>query len=372
MSHAQIIQLADTVVEQLNAGDFSQPFTAQRGYLPTFDVNNLDRMGYFRTATGYIVGGATKSGQYVGGGSEFNTQNFYRDEVKIVFSQYLDFKGHSHLIKAGFGYDDGSEYLERIANGWGSIIYTTYSGQPAFRARYYPRQDPQKSRGRTYSLFIQDSATIGDRLTVLVGLLANRDEFITETYESRTFLKFDFGEEIQPRLGFTYILDKNAQDKIYANFGRYYCMDNKSLSRAWAPLRIYRRDAYFNTAGVLLADNPQASETGKVILPGLKPTYQDEFVVGYSRPLTAKWFVDLWGQYRYMKNMAETVDETAENLKETVQSLQEMAQSGELKENPLMHQFMSKFMRQLGKAVEDVENIGKYMEQIANQLGVGD
>lgn len=76
--------------------------------------------------------------------------------------------------------------------------------------------------------------------------------------------------------------------------------------------------------------------------------------------------------YRYMKNMAETVDETAENLKETVQSLQEMAQSGELKENPLMHQFMSKFMRQLGKAVEDVENIGKYMEQIANQLGVGD
>ncbi len=282
----------------------SVPIT-QFGYLPTFDVNNLDRMGYFRTATGYIIGGATKSGQYVGGGSEFNTQNFYRDEVKVVFSQYLDFKGHSHLIKAGFGYDDGSEYLERIANGWGSIIYTTYSGQPAFRARYYPRQDPQKSRGRTYSLFIQDSATIGDRLTVLVGLLANRDEFITETYESRTFLKFDFGEEIQPRLGFTYILDKKAQDKIYANFGRYYCMDNKSLSRAWAPLRIYRRDAYFNTAGVLLADNPQASETGKVILPGLKPTYQDEFVVGYSRPLRAKWFVDLWGQYRYMKNMLE-------------------------------------------------------------------
>lgn len=282
----------------------SSPIT-ELGYLPPFDPAHLDQMGYFRTATGYIVGGAKASGQFVGGGSEFNTQNFYRDEVKVVFSQYLDFTGHSHLIKAGFGYDDGSEYLERVANGWGSIIVTTYGGKPAFRARYYPKQDVQKSRGRTYGFFLQDSATIGDRLTILAGMLVNRDEFITETYRRQRFLLFDFDQEVQPRLGFTYILDKKAQDKFYANFGRYYCMDNKSLSRAWAPLRVFRRDAYFSTAGVLLADTPQASETGKVILPDLKPTYQDEFVVGYSRPITTKWFVDIWGQSRYMNNMLE-------------------------------------------------------------------
>ncbi|MGQ9673660.1 MAG: TonB-dependent receptor [Candidatus Aminicenantales bacterium] len=275
------------------------------GYLPTFDVNNLARMGYFRTTTGYIIGGATASGQYVGGASEYNTQNFYRDEVKIVFSKYLDFRGHSHLIKLGFGFDDGGEYLERIANGWGSIIRTTYAGQAAFRARYYPKQDPQDSRGRTYAFFIQDSATIGQRLTILAGVLLNRDEFSTQTFERRRFLLFDFDQEIQPRLGFTYVLDKKAQDKIYANFGRYYCMDNKSIARAWAPLRIYRRDAYFTLAGALITDFPQPSETGKVILPNLKATYQDEWVVGYSRPITAKWFIDVWGQYRYMKNMLE-------------------------------------------------------------------
>ncbi|MFZ2053639.1 MAG: TonB-dependent receptor [Candidatus Aminicenantales bacterium] len=282
----------------------SSPITSL-GYLPKFDPNDLAGMGYFRTATGYIMGGATLSGQYVGAGSEYNTQNFSRDEVKLVFSQYLDFKGHSHLIKAGLGFDDGSEFLERIANGWGSIIVTTYGGQPAFRARYYPEQDAQKSRGRTYAFFLQDAATIGDRLTILAGVLASRDEFITETSRRDRFLLFDFDQEIQPRLGFTFILDKKVQDKVYANYGRYSCMDNKSLSRAWAPLRIYRRDAYFDTAGVLLADNPQASETGKVILPDLKPTYQDEFVLGYSRPITTKWFVDVWGQYRSMNNMLE-------------------------------------------------------------------
>jgi len=104
------------------------------GYLPPFDINNLDKMGYFQTATGYVIPPATTSGQYVGGASEYNTQNFFRDEFKLVFTKYLDFTGHSHVIKAGFSYDDGGEYLERLANGWGSIIVTTYGGQPVSAA----------------------------------------------------------------------------------------------------------------------------------------------------------------------------------------------------------------------------------------------
>lgn len=276
------------------------------GYLPAFNVNALDKMGYFRTTAQYLVGGARVSGQYVGAASEFNTQNFFRDEIKFVLSQYLDFSGHSHLIKAGFGLDDGGEYLVRKANGWGAITVATYAGKPAFRARHYKQQDPQDSRGRTYSAFLQDTATIGDRLTLTVGLLANRDEFSVKTAGNKnTFLKFDFGKEIQPRLGFTYLLDKNADDKLYANWGRYNNMDNRSIARAAAPVRIYRNDAFFDLAGVLLADTPQAAETGKVILPGLKPTFTDEFVVGYSRPFLRNWSGEVWGQVRTVKHVIE-------------------------------------------------------------------
>jgi len=276
------------------------------GYQPKFDPANLPRMGYFQTAAGFIFPPATLSGQYVGGASEYNTQKFDRDEVKFTLSQYLDFRGHSHVLKAGFGYDDGGEWLERLANGWGSIIVTTYAGQKAFRARYYSRQSPQDSRGRTYSLFLQDTATIGERLTLTLGVLLNRDEFSTKTAgEKKTFLKFNFDQEIQPRLGFTFMLDPKAQDKLYANWGRYYNMDNRSIARAWAPIRIYRNDAFFDMEGNLLADNPQAAETGKVVLPDLKATYTDEYVAGYSRPITKNWTVEVWGQYRTMKHMLE-------------------------------------------------------------------
>ena len=284
----------------------SVPIT-ELGYQPDFDIDNLAAMGYFRTAAGYIISPATVAGQYVGAASEYNTQNFTRDEAKAVLTKYLDFASMSHIIKAGFSFDDGGEYLERLANGWGSIITTTYSGTPAFRARMYTEQDPQKSYGRTYSIFAQDNLTIAERLTLTLGVLLNRDEFSAKTAGERsTFLKFNFDKEIQPRLGATYTLFPKIGDKLYANWGRYNNMDNRSLARAAAPIRIYRTDFYFSQAdGSLLASVIQAGETGKVVLPGIKPTYTDEFVAGYSRPLGRIWSVDLWGQYRTVKHVIE-------------------------------------------------------------------
>jgi hypothetical protein len=277
------------------------------GYRPAFDLDNLAAMGYFRTATGYIYPPATLSGQYVGGASEFNTQNFFRDEVKLVLSNYIDFKGQSHILKFGFSYDDGGEWLWRMANGWGSITTTTYGGVAAFRARHYTDQPAQDSRGRTYSLFVQDNITIADRLTLTLGLLMNRDEYSAKTGGTKnTFLRFSFDKEVQPRVGLTFTLFPRVGDKIYANWGRYNNMDNRSLARAAAPIRIYRTDAYFSQAdGSLLAEVIQAGETGKYIFPGLKPTYSDEVVVGYSRPFARVWSVEVWGQYRTVKHVIE-------------------------------------------------------------------
>lgn len=298
--------ILETRYNHVNENSKSVPIT-ELGYRPTFDIDNLPAMGYFRTTADYLVGGATASGQFVGGASEYNTQNFFRDELKFVLSHYMDFSGHSHVLKAGFAYDDGGEYLDRVANGWGSITVATYLAQPVFRAAYYSDQPPQDSRGRTYSIFVQDTATIGERLTLTAGVLLNRDEFSAKTAaEKNTFLKFNFDQEIQPRIGFTFTLDPNAGDKIYANWGRYNNMDNRSLARAAAPIRIFLSDAYFlRSDGTLVADLPRAAETGKVILPDVKPTYTDEIVAGYSRPFGRVWSIEVWGQYRTMKNIIE-------------------------------------------------------------------
>jgi len=82
-------------------------------------------------------------------------------------------------------------------------------------------------------------------------------------------------------------------DKVFASFGRYNNMDNRSIARAASPIRIVRTDSYISRAdGSIIATIVQGNETGKIILPDLKPMYTDEFVAGYSRPFATHWSVE--------------------------------------------------------------------------------
>jgi len=266
------------------------------GFRPTFDPNNLAAMGsYFDPTLNATVGAASL---------KLNRQNYTRDEIKATLTQFFDLGRTSHQLKAGFGFEEASEDLTRQSNGWGSIALVQANTQ--VRGRYYPEQPSQISPGRTYSLFVQDDISIGSRLVVNAGVLLNRDEF-AQTLESRnTFLTFGFGDEIQPRLGVNYQIRKQAGDKAYANYGRYYNLDMKSSSRSLAPGRLFTQDATFNRAtGALISDVPGANTTGKVLDLGMNPPYIDEFLVGYATPIAGGWSVDAFFMYRNANDFIE-------------------------------------------------------------------
>lgn len=271
------------------------------GLFPTFDVRNLSAMGqFFDPALNLTVGGQQFSQRI----------NYTRHEIKAQVRQFFDLGKTEHELKAGFGYEFGEEDLLREANGWGLISRLTVSGQARVRARYYPDQPAQLGQGRTYSIFFQDTVRLGQRLTVNAGVLLNRDEFAQDLGDAgrNTFLKFAFGDEVQPRLGFNYNLRQGRGDKVYANWGRFYNMDQKSSGRSLAPRRIFQRDALFDAAtGALVSDTPRASTTGKLIDPDLKPTYNDEFLAGYATPIGNTLSVDVFFQYRKTKNFIEDV-----------------------------------------------------------------
>jgi len=98
---------------------------------------------------------------------------------------------------------------------------------PYYRARYYFEQPSQLGQGRTWSIFAQDTMTVGSRLTLNLGILTNQDAFAQDLPESGgcpvpantpsgqgsgtavfesdgdrcTFVKFGFGDQIQPPPG---------------------------------------------------------------------------------------------------------------------------------------------------------------------------
>jgi hypothetical protein len=292
---------------------------ADLGYLPPFDPNNLAAMGQYQDPT---------QANLTIGASQFTAiQNYRRHEVRAIYSRFFDIGRSSHAFKAGFGYEFAEENYNRIANGWGIIANITQSGVPALRTRYFHPQVPQVGQGRTHSLFVQDTLAIANRTSVNVGLLLNRDQFsqIVEgsggcpatialrggaaIYESNgstcDFLRFGFGDEIQPRLGISYQLRDGKGDKAYANWGRYYNMDQKSSARSLAPHRVFQTQTVFDLAGNVLSSGPLASTTGKIIDPDLQPIHTDEILVGYATPLAPNYSVDVFFMSRSMKNFIE-------------------------------------------------------------------
>jgi Carboxypeptidase regulatory-like domain len=291
------------------------------GLLPAFDPKNLAAMGQY-----------TDPGQanlFVGANAFSNTQNYRRHELRGTFSRFFDFGRTSHAAKAGGGYEFTEEEFNRVANGWGTIVDFSQNGVPALRARYYAPQSPQRGQGHTYSVFVQDDVSLGPRVFVNAGLLLTRDEFSQKVegsrgcpasialkggaalYQSRgdtcRFLRFGFSDELQPRLGISYQLREGRSDKAYANWGRYYTMDQKSAASSLAPNRIFQTQTIFDLSGNIFSSGPLASTTGKLIDPTLEPTYNDEFVVGYATPLGQRYGLDIFFVSRTTHHFIEDV-----------------------------------------------------------------
>jgi hypothetical protein len=254
---------------------------------------------------------------------------YKRSEIKATLGQYLDIGPTQHQFKVGGGFEDTSNDTVRATNGWGiflkgqtcpaSVCGTSKSG--TVRARYYTSQPTQNSKARTYSAFIQDTMTFKN-VTVYVGVLANKDEFAQVcpagsvcgptgtaplTADRRyNFMTFDWGDQIQPRLGLTWNANLLHGDKFYSTYGEYAGMDQKSTSRSFAPFRIRQDQAYFDgTTGVFLGSQYRGSSGGKLIPTDLKPPYYQEFVLGYSAAVTQDVTFDLYYQYRNLKDAFE-------------------------------------------------------------------
>jgi hypothetical protein len=283
------------------------------GYRPAFDAAHPELMGRFTTTADRIVGGANALGQIVGGNDlAVNNQDFQRDEARAVFQTLQGWWGADHDLRLGVSYDETSERLERLANGWGNVTWNATT--KLFTASYVSAQPPHTGRGEAYGVFLQDEATFGERTTVTAGILLNKDVYYGEglgstpgTKTKRKILTFDWDQQIQPRLGVSFVPSVDRGDKLYGFYGRYNNTENKSIVRAASPTRIFTTRATFDATGKLISEVPAANTQSKTIDAGLDPQYTDEFVAGYARPLTRNWSAEIFGIYREVGDIMEDV-----------------------------------------------------------------
>ena len=277
---------------------------------PTIDPPNLQKYGaYFDPARN---GGNAGYDPYQADG-----ETFKRDEIKLTASQFLEIAGTQNQLKIGGGAEFVDYTFQRPSNVWGTM---TYSSTTEVRARYYNNASKQVGASRTYSVFLQDNLTAG-RLSVTAGVLFNKEDF-SQTCLAGTicgptsaainsdvrynFLGFGWTDEVQPRLGLAYNANLVDGDKFYGSWGIYQGIDAKSAIRSQAPFRVREDQSFFSrTTGQFLREQIRGSSAGHQIPQGLTaPSYQ-EVVAGYAAPVGRDFSVDLFYQYKNLKNPLE-------------------------------------------------------------------
>jgi outer membrane receptor protein involved in Fe transport len=152
---------------------------------------------------------------------------YNRDALSVDATWYLH-AGGEHAIKAGVQKEKitndvfSGELQPRIDYYW--TLAHAGTGQRGKYGYFTVRQfatvgDVQQD---TTGIFLQDAWTIKDRLTVNFGVRAESEDVPQYRAGAGTFIKFDYGDKISPRLGFAYDLFGTGRTKLYGSYGTFF------------------------------------------------------------------------------------------------------------------------------------------------------
>ena len=154
-------------------------------------------------------------------------------------------------------------------------------------------------RTNNLGLFVQDSWTPNDRLTLNLGLRVEKEE-VPSYVEGLNGINFGFGDKIAPRVGATYDLKGDGKWKVYGSYGMYYDLFKLELPRGafggdkWIEKYYTLNTLDWPTIGPngnfpgtfieesnlrIPSNDPSCPECG-AIDPDLKPMRQTEFTAG--------------------------------------------------------------------------------------------
>ncbi len=217
----------------------------------------------------------------------------------------------SHLLKGGLGVRHTTNGVNSTYPGgyvlldWGKS-FVNNSGQTGTGTYGYYEVNDRGTRGTVNanmpSLYVQDAWTIGNRLTLNLGVRTEKETIPSFRKDVKdTAFEFGFGKKIAPRLGATYDVMGDGRMKAFGSWGRYYDWVKYELARGsfggdtW--LVNYRSLDTLDVNSLSLANMPGRDLWGgardrrvpnfDTIDPDLKPMFQDATNLGLEYQLSS-------------------------------------------------------------------------------------
>ncbi|MCW0379091.1 hypothetical protein NB697_001937 [Xanthomonas sacchari] len=189
------------------------------------------------------------------------------------------------------------------------------NGQNGYYVRKYIYSALASVRSAQRAQYVEDNWQVNDRLLLNLGL--RLDQFTNYNRDGAPYIKQTSGQWA-PRLGFSWDVDGDARFKVYGNAGRYYLALplNPAFNAAGATLATSTYytyggiDANGYPTGLTQISGAVSSNNNYGILPdpktvatqGIKPSFQDEFILGFTKAWGDSWVYGAKGTYRVLRS----------------------------------------------------------------------
>jgi Carboxypeptidase regulatory-like domain len=280
---------------------------------------------------GFLQNGVRTGGGFVGGGSQIDDNDFFRESFQTSYDLLLG-SSISHELHVGYQYTLDEEDLFRTSNGWGAITVpggrTLFNGQPIFFQAAVQQQGVEGFSVPTiHSEYKAHNIEINDvikwrNFAFNIGVLASNDQLfgqglrpnsnnlsgfeLSKTSKYKQY-ELDFEDTLQPRLGAVWAYDKAST--VSVNYARYI-PSASSLPRAasWARNLGATVNAFFDASGNFIGSTPEAASSGKFFQDNLDPRTTDEYALSTARSFGGGWTARANARYRYSYNFWEDTE----------------------------------------------------------------
>lgn len=238
-------------------------------------------------------------------GHDTTTRGFINADYNAAFRL-----GGFHTLKGGFGYQRTQNDADQAyPGGYVNIFWDrdfNFQGNRGRGTYGYYEVNNRGVQGVTganiYSLYVQDQWTVGNRLTLNLGL-RTENETVPSFRAGVPAMEFGFADKLAPRLGASYDVRGDGRFKVYGSWGRYFDWTKYELSRGsyggdtW---QVFYRSLDTLDVGSLNLGNMPGRDLWVVpgsfrdrrvpnfdsTDPDIKPMYQDSTSIGTEYQLT--------------------------------------------------------------------------------------
>jgi hypothetical protein len=261
------------------------------------------------------------SGQATGGIGLWYDLSIRRTGVSVKLTHYAERFAGSHEFRFGAQFSDGGS---TITAGYNDVVYTL-GAEP-----YYGlTREPYLTGGynRTLGLYADDTWRAGSRLTLNLGVRADRNRAYLPEFDYLDRLGHPTGQtsdpvddlftwvSVSPRLGFNLKLTESGNTILMGHYGRYYrgliTLEFAGVSASVSPLYLF--SGLYDSAGNPLDKSLLSDNRNLRVDPDYDNPYTDQWIVGaahevmknlgvsaqfvYKRGRRASGYLDTAGQY---------------------------------------------------------------------------